>query len=288
MAKPRKKRVKIAHFFRSSSATFGGKCLLYVLILNANFMVSVRSTLYNKVFHFRINSESRMVTFASLTRWFGLQHNTIQYNTMQYNTIQYNIIQYSLFALTCLAALELNIKCMVHDTIPLLFILLINISTNHYLYTSYYWDTNIDTWDHAQCFWVWPRTFHPPPVTDAGECRFSLSIEKWNIAKHLGAGTRLSAGEEADLIKNAFKRMPSFTFPWRVFGKQRRAFSLKWLEQFSGLVYGTVPLRMLPTVCHGAWTRTWGRLTLQAQDSSLLQIQSLLYRPPGLPGKELL
>ena len=36
---------------------------------------------------------------------------------------------------SALAGLEHNIKCMVHGTIPLLFILPINISTNHSLYT---------------------------------------------------------------------------------------------------------------------------------------------------------
>ena len=67
-AKLRKKRIKIIHFFRSSSATFGGKCLLYVSILSASFMVPVRPTRCSKVFHSLINSESRMVTFVSLTR----------------------------------------------------------------------------------------------------------------------------------------------------------------------------------------------------------------------------
>ena len=63
----------------------------------------------------------------------------------------------------------------------------------------------------------------PSPLANVGKCPSSLSIDKWDIAKHLGAGTRLSASEKADLIKNVFKPSPSITFPWRFFGKQRRA-----------------------------------------------------------------
>ena len=155
---------------------------------------------------------------------------------------------------------------------------------------------------HVQCFWVWPwrqyayptlfttwasanccwaespyspsdsgdlveRVPPPPsPLADAGECPSSLSIEKWDIAKHLGAGTRLSASEKADLIwisRMYSNPAPASHFLGGFFGKQRRAFSLKWLEQFKGLVYSTVPLRMRPTVCHGGWRRTWGRLCLR-------------------------
>ena len=71
----------------------------------------------------------------------------------------------------------------------------------------------------------------PSPLADAGKCMpFQLGIEKWDIAKHLGASTRLSASEKGWSDQERIQTQPQLHISLAVFWQAEEGLSLKWLE----------------------------------------------------------